>query len=184
MLSIYPKIITHKSGIKNTHQKYQGDSHVAMLDLCIYNHEAAPLSTQGPVVREQCWKLMAKYEAWTEQKLRKETRKDFKVRVDLERGSWECDQVLLLLLLLLLFLFLDDSNLGEFVSSEKANMEPENTSWKHLPNHHFFQVLVMYASAYGHTKTLAASITKGLQQSLVFIAWCWSCCDLARKHDG
>ena len=163
----------------------------------IYYHEAAPLLTQGPVVREQCWKLMAKYEAWTEQKLRKETRKDFKVRVDLECESWECGSVLLLwwwwwwlllllllLSLLLLFLFLDDSNLGEFVSSEKANMEPENTSWKHLPNHHFFQVLVMYASAYGHTKTLAASITKGLQQSLVFIAWCWSCCDLARKHDG
>eukprot|EP00913_Durusdinium_trenchii_P009188 g8637.t1 len=64
--------------------------------------QLAPL--HGPVVREQCWKLMAKYEAWTEQKLRKETRRDF-------------------------------------------------------------QVLVMYASAYGHTKTLAKSISKGLTQS-------------------
>jgi len=58
----------------------------------------------GPVAREQCWKLMAKYEAWTEQKLRKDTRRNF-------------------------------------------------------------EVLVMYASAYGHTKSLAASISKGLSTS-------------------
>ena len=64
--------------------------------------QLAPL--HGPVVREQCWKLMAKYEAWTEQKLRKETRRDF-------------------------------------------------------------QVLVMYASAYGHTKTLAQHISTGLKSS-------------------
>eukprot|EP00438_Fugacium_kawagutii_P028986 Skav211308 [mRNA] locus=scaffold3605:34076:39426:+ [translate_table: standard] len=64
--------------------------------------QLAPL--HGPVVKEQCWKLMAKYEAWTEQKLRKETRRNFKV-------------------------------------------------------------LVMYASAYGHTKTLAHHISKGLAKS-------------------
>ncbi|CAE8725675.1 unnamed protein product [Polarella glacialis] len=64
--------------------------------------QLAPL--HGPVVREQCWKLMAKYEAWTEAKLRKDARQ------------------------------------------EKS-------------------VLVMYASAYGHTKNLAAQISKGLATS-------------------
>lgn len=64
--------------------------------------QLAPI--HGPVVRQQCWKLMAKYEAWIEQKLRKETKRDF-------------------------------------------------------------EVLVMYASAYGHTKSLAASIAKGLASS-------------------
>mmetsp|Transcript_50791 Transcript_50791/g.142161 ORF Transcript_50791/g.142161 Transcript_50791/m.142161 type:complete len:835 (-) Transcript_50791:153-2657(-) len=39
----------------------------------------APL--HGPVVRDQCWKLMAKYEAWTEAKLRKEDRRDSEVLV-------------------------------------------------------------------------------------------------------
>lgn len=64
--------------------------------------QLAPI--HGPIVREQCWKLMAKYEAWLEQKLRKESKRDF-------------------------------------------------------------EVLVMYASAYGHTKSLAASISKGLASS-------------------
>jgi len=64
--------------------------------------QLAPI--HGPIVREQCWKLMAKYEAWIEQKLRKESKRDF-------------------------------------------------------------EVLVMYASAYGHTKSLAASISKGLASS-------------------
>lgn len=64
--------------------------------------QLAPL--HGPLVREQCWKLMAKYEAWTEQKLRKDTRRDF-------------------------------------------------------------EVLVMYASAYGHTKSLAAELSRGLVTS-------------------
>lgn len=58
----------------------------------------------GPVVRDQCWKLMAKYEAWTAAKMRKEDRRDT-------------------------------------------------------------EVLVMYASAYGHTKTLAGSVEKGLKSS-------------------
>jgi len=66
--------------------------------------QLAPL--HGPVVKDQCWKLMAKYEAWTEQKLRQEDRRD--------------------------------------------------TS-----------VLVMYASAYGHTKTLANSIAMGLKSASV-----------------
>jgi len=35
----------------------------------------------GPVVRENTWKLMAKYEAWTEQKMRKEGRRDREVLV-------------------------------------------------------------------------------------------------------
>lgn len=61
--------------------------------------QLAPM--HGPVVLHQCWKLMAKYEAWTEQKLRKEDNRDA-------------------------------------------------------------TVLVMYASAYGHTKTLAVSIAEGL----------------------
>ena len=43
-----------------------------------------------------------------------------------------------------MILFHDDSNLGEFVSSEKANMGPENTSWKHLPNHHFFGSMLVF----------------------------------------
>mmetsp|Transcript_74639 Transcript_74639/g.241344 ORF Transcript_74639/g.241344 Transcript_74639/m.241344 type:complete len:1505 (+) Transcript_74639:47-4561(+) len=64
--------------------------------------QLAPL--HGPVVREQCWKLMAKYEAWTESKLRKEEGRDS-------------------------------------------------------------EVLVMYASAYGHTKTLANAIGEGLKTS-------------------
>ncbi|CAJ1377897.1 unnamed protein product [Effrenium voratum] len=77
--------------------------------------QLAPL--HGPVVREQCWKLMAKYEAWTEQKLRKETRREF-------------------------------------------------------------EVLVMYASAYGHTKTLAESISRGLAQSGVKVV------DMNLEHCG
>jgi len=64
--------------------------------------ELAPM--HGPVVRDQCWKLMAKYEAWTEQKLRKENRRDS-------------------------------------------------------------EVLVMYASAYGHTKKLAEAVCDGLKDA-------------------
>ena len=87
MLSIYPTKNELTEVVLEIHTEDTGGIVMLPCLIFIYYHEAVPLLTQGPVVREQCWKLMAKYEAWTEQKLRKETRKDFKVQS--RPGTWK-----------------------------------------------------------------------------------------------